>query len=76
MKGDASPLPRRYSEIESYAYMTHGCIALDERTEESARRAVVHFEKDLKVSTGIGDDEGAATAKCGIAIAKSKVRGW
>ena len=72
MKGDASPLPRRYSHMESFAYNAHGRIALDGGTDESARRAVIHFEKSLQVFEAIGDDEGVATAKISIAAAKSK----
>ena len=70
MKVDVSSLPRRYSQIEAYAYNTHGCIALDEGSEESARRAVVHFGNELQVNEAIGDDEGIATTKGNIAIAK------
>jgi hypothetical protein len=73
MKNDASsPLPMRYSEMEAYAYHTHGRIALDEGSEESARRAVNHFEKSRQVFEAIGDAEGIANAKGNIAIAKSK----
>jgi hypothetical protein len=75
MKGDASPLPRRYSQMEANAYNTHGRIALDEGTDESERRAVTHFEKYLKVCEAISNDEGVATAKTNIAIAKSKYEG-
>jgi hypothetical protein len=75
MKGDASPLPRRYSHMESFAYNAHGRIALDEGTEESARRAVSHFEKDLKVCKAISDADGVVTAKGFIAYAKSKYEG-
>jgi hypothetical protein len=75
MKCDASPLPRRHSWFESYAYNAHGLIAIDEETEESARRAVVHFEKYLEVSKAIGDANGIATAKANIADAKSKYEG-
>jgi hypothetical protein len=40
MKGNvSSPLPERYSQIEAYVHGVHGHIALDEGTEESARRA-------------------------------------
>ena len=74
MKGDAS-LSRRYSQMEAKAYNAHGHIALDEGTEESARRAVVHFEKDLKVCEAIGDDDGIAAAKNNIARARSKYEG-
>jgi hypothetical protein len=76
MKGDASLLPRRYSQMDASAYRVHGLIALDEGSEESARRAVAHFKKDLKVCKAIGDAEGIiANAKANIAIAKSKYEG-
>jgi hypothetical protein len=74
MKGDA-PLTMRYSQMEAYAYHTHGRIAFAEGTEDSARRAVVHFEQYLKVCKAIGDDEGIATAKSNIAAARSKYEG-
>ena len=70
MKNDA-PLSRRYLWFEANAYNTHGRIALIEGTEKSARRAVTHFEKDLKVCKTIGDVEGIVDAKGNIAIAKS-----
>ena len=70
-----SPLSRRYSEIEAYAYNTHGLIALLEGTEESARRAVAHFENQLEVNEAIGFVGGIATAKSNIAAAKSKCEG-
>jgi len=68
MKGDAPPLPRRYSHLEAFAYSVHGRIALDEGTEESA----LHFENQLKVNEAVGDDEGIAMAQANIAIAKSE----
>jgi hypothetical protein len=74
MKGDA-PLPMRYSEFEADAYHTHGRIAIDEGTEESARRAVAHFENCVKVGEAIGDNVRIATAKINIAIAKSMYEG-
>jgi hypothetical protein len=70
-----APLSKRYSEFEAYAYYTHGRIALDEGTEESARRAAAHFEKDLKVCEAIGDVEGIAAAKASIASARSRYEG-
>jgi hypothetical protein len=76
MNGDTSaPLPVHYSQMEAHAHGVRGCIAFDEGTEESARRAVVHFEKDLKVCKAIGDADGIANAKANIAIAKSKYEG-
>ena len=75
MRANVSPLPKRYSEFETEAYNVHGEIALDEGTDESARRAVAHFEKNLKVLETIGDDEGIAIANRNIAIAKSKYVG-
>jgi hypothetical protein len=50
------------------AYYTHGCIALDEGTDESARRAVVHFENCVKVGKAIGFARGFANAKSNILI--------
>jgi hypothetical protein len=75
MRANVSPLPKRYSKFEAEAYHTHGRIALDEGTEESARRAVTHFEKNLKVYEAIGNAEDIAIAKRSIAIAKSKYQG-
>ena len=74
MRNDASPLPERYLSFQADAYNTHGRIALSEGTKESARRAVVHFEKSLQVFEAIGDDEGIAHAKVNIALAKSNMR--
>jgi len=70
-----SPLPRRYSQMEASAFYVHGRIALDEGTEESARRAVIHFENQLKVNESIGFIDGIAHAKLNIAYAKSKYEG-
>ena len=67
-----APLTRRYSQMEAFAYNVHGLITLDEGTEESTRRAVVHFEKSLQVCEAIGDADGIAAAKSNIALAKSK----
>ena len=54
---------------------TEGQIALDEGTEESARRAVTHFENQLEVFEAIGFADGIALAKSNIALAKSKYEG-
>jgi len=67
----ANALLLRYSWFEANAYHVHGMIALQEGTEESARRAVTHFEKALEVFEAIGDDEGIAMAKANRAVAKS-----
>ena len=75
MKRDTSPLSWRYSTFEACAFYVHGRIALDEGTEDSARRAVVHFENQLKISEAIGDDEGIDNAQGNIAVAKSKYKG-
>jgi len=75
MKGDVSSLPRRYSHFEAEAYNVHGRIALAEGTKESARRAVVHFEKYLKVNEANGFAGGVSTAKSNIALAKSIYEG-
>jgi hypothetical protein len=37
MKGDAPPLPRRYSHLEAFAYSVHGRIAIDEGTQGGRR---------------------------------------
>jgi hypothetical protein len=44
MKND-TPLTKCYSEFEAFAYSILGRIALNEGTEESARRAVAHLRK-------------------------------
>jgi hypothetical protein len=75
MKTEVSSLLMRYSLFESYAYSVHGRIALDEGTEEGARRAIAHFERDLKVCKAIGDADGIATAKSNIAFSKSMYKG-
>jgi len=49
-----SPLTRRYSFFAAIAHNVHGRIAFAEGTDESAKRAVVHFEKCLEVSKVIG----------------------
>ena len=49
MREEVSPLPMCYSWVEANAYRFHGRIALEEGTEESARRAVAHFENQLEV---------------------------
>jgi hypothetical protein len=71
MKTEVSPLTRRYSQVEANAYGVHGRIAIDEGTEESARRAQAQFENQLEVNEAIGNDQGIATAKRNIAYAKS-----
>ena len=53
------------------AHNVLGRISLSEGTEESARRAVTHFEDELEVYRAIGDDEGVASATTNIASAKS-----
>ena len=65
----------RYSQFQAFAHAVHGEIALDEGMEESARRAVIHFEKARVVFKAIGCAEGVATAKASIAYAKSKYEG-
>jgi hypothetical protein len=74
MKGDA-PIPIQYSHFEADAYYAHGRIALVEGTEESARRAEVHFENQLEVFEAIGDAARIATAKSNIVAAKSIYEG-
>jgi len=71
LKFQVSPLPMKYSRYEASAHNVLGRISLSEGTEESARRAVTHFEDELEVYRAIGDDEGVASAKTNIASAKS-----
>jgi hypothetical protein len=68
-------MPMRYSRFEGFAYNAHGHIALMEGTEESVRRAEVHYVNQLVVNEAIGDAEGIATAKANIAYTKSKYEG-
>ena len=75
MKGDVSSLSRRYSQFKAHAHSAHGRVALSEGTEESAKRAVVHLKKALEVLEAIGNDDGIATTKIYIAIAKSMYEG-
>ena len=75
MKEDISPLPMQYSFCEADAYNVHGRIAFDEGTGESARRALIYFEKSLQVFEAISENEGIATAKSNIAETKSKYEG-
>jgi len=70
-----APLSKHYLWFEAIAHGAHGYIALEEGTEESARRAVTHFEEYLEVFEAIGDAEGIAHAKASIAIAKSMYEG-
>jgi hypothetical protein len=66
-----SPLSKRYLWFEANAYNAHGRLAFAEGTEESARRAVAHFEKELEVSEAIGCVVGIVDAKRNIVLAKS-----
>jgi tetratricopeptide (TPR) repeat protein len=75
VKGDVSSLPMRYSQMEANAYNFHGWIAINEGTEESARRAEAYIEKSIKVCEAISEDQGIVFAKSNIADAKSKYVG-
>jgi hypothetical protein len=72
---NVSSLTRRYSLLQSNAYGVHGRLAFVEGTEESARRAVTHFENQLEVNEAIGFVGGIVTAKRNIALAKSLYEG-
>jgi hypothetical protein len=61
--------------MEAFAHGVHGRIALSEGTEESARRAVAHFENCVKVFEAIGFARNVANAKSNIAVARSKYEG-
>ena len=73
MKRDTSPIQMRYSHLKADAHGVHGRIALNEGTEESSRRAVVHFENELEVNASIDFANGIAMAKANIAVTKSNV---
>ena len=75
MTRDAPPLPRRYAECEANTHTTIGRIVLNENTEESARRAAVHFQTSLELYQVIGDVEGIVNAKRNIAHAKFRFEG-
>ena len=75
MKADKSLLLMRYSQFQAAAYRTHGRIALFGGTDESAKRAVAHFDKQLEVNNAIGCDRGSAISKSNIVYAKSKYDG-
>ena len=64
MKGGLSLQPMRYSKFEAYKYNIHGHIAINEGTEESARRAVAYFEKCLAVNKKIGNGQGVVQYPC------------
>jgi len=71
MNGGASPLSMRYSQVKALTTGVLGRLAVKEGTDESARRAVVHFENQLEVNKAIGNFEGIVTAKSNIALARS-----
>jgi hypothetical protein len=75
IKSDSPPLHVRHSQFQALTYGTLGRIALDEGSEESARRAITHFQTSLEVHKAIGNIDGIANAKTNIAIAKSKYEG-
>jgi hypothetical protein len=76
MKHDVlSPLSMRYYEFKANVYATLGNIALAEGTEESARRAVAHFENQPKVNEVTGNVDGIACSKSNIEMAKTRFEG-
>ena len=75
MKHDVSPLSMRYYDFKANVYATLGNIALAEGTEESAGRAVAHFENQLKVNEVTGDVDGIACSKSNIEMAKTRFEG-
>ena len=75
MKREVSPLSKRYSQFQANTLGVHGRIALNEGSEESARRAVVHFENQIEVYKAIGDAHGIAIAKSNVAYARSQYEG-
>jgi hypothetical protein len=72
IKRELSPMPPLlYTQMETHAYNSHGRIALNEGTDESARRAVAHWQTSLELNDSIGNIEGIAAVKVQIAEAKS-----
>jgi hypothetical protein len=71
MKKVTPRLSTRYSRFEASACSALGYIAFEEGTEESARRAVVYFEKAQKLFGAIGDFDGVTNAKLNLARVKS-----
>lgn len=74
MKEAVTLLLKRYSQIEVNAHGLHGPIALEDGTEERAKRVVLHFENQLEVNEAIGFARGIASAKSNITHAKSKYK--
>lgn len=72
MKAETPNLPTRCMQCEALTYNDLGLIALNEESEESAREAVLHFEKYLTLSKSIDFNVGIANAEYNIAYAKSK----
>jgi hypothetical protein len=77
-KDTQSQVESLYVKLRALSNMLDRChpckireTGVTEGTEESARRAVVHFERVLVVCEAIGDDQGIASAKSNIALAKS-----
>lgn len=75
LKSVTPKLSASYLMREAHAYKSLGQIALQERTRESAMRAVTHFEMQLELEQAIGDVEGTADARFSIALARSKYEG-
>jgi len=72
MKAETPNLPTRCMQCEALTHNDLGLIALNEESEESAREAVLHFEKYLTLSKSIDFNVGIANAEYNIAYAKSK----
>jgi hypothetical protein len=70
-KKDTPVLPKLYTLLEALTYNHLGAIALKEGTEESAKKALVQFEKCLELSTASNFAAGIANAEYNIAFAKS-----
>lgn len=71
MKIEVLPLSIRNSQLEATVYnspSTNCLYIMGEGMEESARRVVVYFEKQLELEESIGGDEGIASAKRNITL--------
>jgi len=67
-----TPMLPKIMKMEAFTHNGLGLIALREGKEESAKEALIHFEKNLELSTAINYAAGIADAEYNIALAKSK----
>mmetsp|Transcript_35790 Transcript_35790/g.86395 ORF Transcript_35790/g.86395 Transcript_35790/m.86395 type:complete len:505 (-) Transcript_35790:294-1808(-) len=75
MKAEAPSLPRKIQLIEANNYINIGRILVFEGTKESAKAAVVNFEKCRDIYKAVGLTDGVLYAEAEIAEVKSKYAG-